>query len=73
MTVEGVDFREAISIVDDVVADIGRIPGFRASLVDSPLDVTTRSAIQAKLGERAPAASHARFTIRVSRPTEPRG
>jgi hypothetical protein len=73
VTVEGVDFREAISIVDGVVADIGKIPGFRASLVDSPLDVTTRSAIQAKLGERAPAASHARFTIRVSRPTEPRG
>lgn len=70
--VDGMGFREALKQVEALVADIGKIPGFRANIVDSPLDVTSRVAITAILGERDPATSRARFTLRVSRATEPR-
>lgn len=70
--VSGLDYREALARVDGLVADIGRIPDYRAALIDSPLDVTSRGAITAKLGERDPATSLARFSVRVSRATEPR-
>ena len=72
VTVQGLGFREALSRVEALVADIARIPGYQASLVDSPLDVTSRSAISARLGERDPATSQARFSVRVLRATEPR-
>lgn len=72
VAVEGVGFREALSTVESLADDIAKLPGFRAGLVDSPLDVTPRSTIQAKIGESPPGASLARFSIRVSRATEPR-
>lgn len=72
VTVEGLGFREALAQVESLVAAIERLPGYRASVVDSPLDVSSRVAITARLGERMPATSQARFTVRVSRATEPR-
>ncbi len=71
VTVDGMDFRGALALVEGLVEDIGRTPGFRAGLIDSPLEVAPRFSIQARLGEQAPGASQARFSIKVSRATEP--
>ena len=72
VTVEGIAFRGALAQVEALVADIARIPGYSASLVDSPLDTNPKVAITARLGERDPPTSQARFTVRVSRATERR-
>ncbi|MBL0142724.1 MAG: hypothetical protein IPP91_11640 [Betaproteobacteria bacterium] len=72
VTIDGLGFRAALSNVQAFVADIAAIPGYQASLFDSPLDITPRSAISARLGERDPVTSQARFSVRVSRATEPR-
>lgn len=70
VTVEGTDFRQAIAVVEALVEDIGKTVGYQAGLIDSPLEVTPKSTIQAKLGKRAPGSSQARFSVKVSRATE---
>lgn len=70
--VEGLDFRKALAQVQALAEEIGKIPGYRANVVDSPLDVTSRVAITAKLGEGDPGTTRARFSLRVSRATEMR-
>jgi hypothetical protein len=72
VTIDGMAFREALAQVEAFIADLAKIPGYQASLFDSPLDITPRSAISARLGERDPVTSLARFSVRVSRATEPR-
>jgi hypothetical protein len=72
VTVSGLGFRDALARIDGLVKDIGRIAGYRAATVDSPLDVTPQVAIQGRFGDREPAPSQARFSIRVSRTQEPR-
>lgn len=68
--VEGMEFRKALALVEALAEDIAKLPGYRASIVDSPLDVTSRVAIAAKLGAGEPGPSRARFSLRVSRATE---
>jgi len=70
--IEGLGFRDALAQVQRLVEDIGRLEGYRASLVDSPLDVTPTAGIQGKFDARTPGASEARFSIKVSRRTEPK-
>lgn len=70
--VDGIAYREALAQVEALVADLGRIPGYRASLIDSPFEITTRAAIQGKLLDRDAEASEARFALKVSRATEGR-
>ena len=72
VTVEGVDYRSAIAAVEGFLAAIRAIPGYHAEIVDSPLDITPRSGIQGKSGEHPPPSSQARFSVKVSRATEPR-
>ncbi len=72
VTVEGVDYRSALEAVNGFVEAIGQIPGYRAGIVDSPLDITPRSAIQGRTGEQVPSKSQARFSVKVSRATESR-
>ena len=72
VTVEGTDFRQALAVVEALVEDIGKTAGYRAGLIDSPLEVTPKFTIQGKLGERAPGTSQARFSVKVSRATEPK-
>ncbi len=72
VAVEGVAFRQALRTVEALAADIASLPGYRASIVDSPLEVAPGYAIEGRLGNRAPGESHARFSIRVSHATEPR-
>jgi hypothetical protein len=70
VTVEGMDFRAALAQVERLAEEIGAIPGFRASVVDSPLDLAPRFAIQGRLADKQPPTSQARFSIKVSRATE---
>jgi hypothetical protein len=69
VTIDRLDFREALSQVERVVADIAKIPGYQARMLDSPLDISPHAAISGRLGERDPGHSQARFSIRVSRQT----
>jgi hypothetical protein len=71
VAVQGTDFREALAAVEGLVEAIGKLPGYRAGLIDSPLEVTSKYAIQAKLDDNAPVKSQARFSLKVSRATEP--
>jgi hypothetical protein len=69
VTIEGLGFRDALAQVEKLVAEIGKLDGYRASILDSPLETTPAMAIQGKFGERAPGTSEARFSLRVARTT----
>jgi hypothetical protein len=61
------DFRGAVERVERLAEAIGRLPGYRAEVAESPLDVRTSIAIQGRHGEREPATMEPRFVLRVIR------
>ncbi len=61
------DFRGAMTEVERLVADIGRVAGFRADLVDSPLDTSPSLALQGRHAERESASMQPRFMLRIVR------
>ena len=65
--VDGVDFRSALNEVDQLAADITKVPGYNATVAESPLDMRPGTSVQGRLGESEPATSEARFTVRVVR------
>jgi hypothetical protein len=65
--VDGVDFRAALGEVDQLAADIAKVPGYKAIIAESPLDMRPGVTVTGKLGETQPATSDARFTVRVVR------
>ena len=67
----GIDFRGALADVARLAEEIGRLEGYRAEVVDSPLETRPTHAIQGKLGERDPGPSEARFTLRIVRDRGP--
>jgi hypothetical protein len=58
-------FRNATERVARLAAEIGRIPGFRADVVESPLDVRSSLALQGRLVDSAPAEMDLRFLLRI--------
>ncbi len=54
------------------MADLQKVAGISATIVEPPLDVSTGASIQGKLDANPLATSEARFTIRVSRSSGPR-
>ncbi len=70
--VEGNGLRAALDEVESLVAEIGKLPGYRASIVEAPLDISSKAGIQGRLGEKPPAESLARFTVKVTRTQEVR-
>jgi hypothetical protein len=68
--IEGLGFRDALAQVEKLVGDIGRLKGYTASIVDSPLDVSPTRGIQGKFDAFSPGTSDARFSLRVTRTTE---
>jgi hypothetical protein len=70
--VDGIAFREALSQVEALTADLGKLDGYRATIIESPFEITAHSSIQGRLLDRDAEPSEARFTLKVSRPTEPR-
>jgi hypothetical protein len=65
--VSGNDFRGAVDQVEKLAEDIGRLPGFRASVVDSPLDVRSSLGLRGHHTEREPEAMEPRFVLRIVR------
>ncbi len=61
------DFRGALERVEKLAEAIGAIPGFRAEVSESPLDVRTSLALQGRHGESEPAMMEPRFVLRVVR------
>jgi hypothetical protein len=65
------DFRGALAEVERLAADIGQVPGFSASIVESPLDVRPSFALQGRHAEREPGTMDARFVLRIVRSRGP--
>ena len=61
------DFRGAVAEVERLAGDIGRIQGFRADVIDSPLDTNPSLALQGRLAEREAASMQPRFMLRIVR------
>ena len=70
--VDGLGYRNALEQVRNLVDELGRLDGYRAAMIDSPLDVTPKGGIQGKFGERTPASSQARFSLKVTLMTRPK-
>jgi hypothetical protein len=68
--IDGTGYRTALGDVEGLIKEIGRIKGYRASLVDSPLDITPKVAILGRFAERPEDATDARFTFKVTRTSE---
>ena len=65
--VGGNDFRGALERVERLAEAIGKLPGFRAEVTESPLDVRSSLAIQGRHAEREPPVMEPRFVLRIVR------
>lgn len=61
------DFRGALEQVERLAADISRVDGFRAEVLESPLDVSSSTALQGRFGEKDPGQMETRFVLRIVR------
>ena len=61
------DFRGAMAEVERLAADIAKVGGFQADLVESPLDTSPSLGLQGRHGERDPAVMEPRFVLRITR------
>ena len=61
------DFRGAMAEVEKLAADIGRVEGFRAEVMESPLDTNPSIALQGRHAEGEPRSMEPRFVLRVMR------
>lgn len=59
------DFRGALAEVERLAADIGRLEGFHADIVESPLDLRPSYALQGRDADRDTGTMDARFVLRV--------
>jgi hypothetical protein len=64
------DFRGALTEVEKLAADIARLDGYRADVVEGPLDVSPTQQIQGRLTERTAPTMETRFVLRVVRTKE---
>ena len=63
---DGIAYREVLARIDRLVANLAALPGYKAALVEAPLDITPRARLEARLGDRPAGLSLARFTLRVT-------
>lgn len=61
------DFRGAIDRVTKISEEIGKLPGYRCEVVESPLDVRSNIAIQGRQSNAEPSMMDTRFVLRVLR------
>jgi hypothetical protein len=71
MRVPANDFRGAMTEVEKLAADIAALPGYRADVIEGPLDVSPNTQLQGRLNEKAPATMETRFLLRIMREKEP--
>ena len=62
------NYRGAIADVDKFLAGLNALPGYEASLVESPLDTRPGASISARFAGRTDGKREGRFVVRVSRP-----
>jgi len=60
------DFRAARAEVERLANDIGQVEGFRADVVESPLDTSPTLELQGHLQDHDPATMESRFVLRVT-------
>jgi hypothetical protein len=60
------DYRAALAEVDRFVAALNAIPGYEATLTESPLDTKPGASISARFGGRSDGTGEGRFVVRVS-------
>lgn len=65
------DFRSALEDVRRLADDIGKLPGFRAEVIESPLDVRPTRAIEGRHPEHEPATMNLDFVLRIVRERSP--
>ncbi|HUP98633.1 MAG TPA: hypothetical protein VM073_11855 [Usitatibacter sp.] len=61
------DFRGALEKVERLAEAIATVPGYRAEVAESPLDVRSSLALQGRHGPQEPAMMEPRFVLRVVR------
>jgi hypothetical protein len=61
------DFRAALEQVEKLAADIGSLRGFRAEVLESPLDVSSGAGLQGRLGDMQAGPMEMRFVLRIVR------
>jgi len=61
------DFRGAIDRAQQVSEAIGKLPGYRCEVLESPLDVRSNIAIQGRQSNAEPSMMDTRFVLRVLR------
>jgi len=69
--VGGTNFRAAVADVQKLADELGQLPGFRAEVVESPLDVRPTLALQGRLDAREPDTMQTRFVVRIVRDRSP--
>ena len=67
MRVGANDFRGAIDRAQQVSEAIGKLPGYRCEVLESPLDVRSNIAIQGRQSNAEPSMMDTRFVLRVLR------
>jgi hypothetical protein len=61
------DFRGALDRVEKLAADISRLPGYKAEILLSPLDLRPVLALQGRLEDKEPTTMEPRFVLRILR------
>jgi hypothetical protein len=61
------DFRGAMAEVERLAADLSKVAGFSAEVVEAPLDLSPGHGLQGRLDEREPATMEPRFMLRIMR------
>lgn len=61
------DFRGALERVEKLAADISGLPGYKAEVLQSPLDLRPVLAVQGRLEDKEPATMEPRFVMRIVR------
>ena len=64
------DFRGALAEVERLAADIGGMKGYRAEIIESPLDLRPSLSLQGRHAEREPGLMEPRFILRIVRSHE---
>jgi hypothetical protein len=59
------DFRSALDEVERLAADLSRLPGFSAVVLESPLDVSPSLALRGRHSAPEPATMEPRFMLRI--------
>jgi hypothetical protein len=65
------DFRGAMVEVEKLAADIAALPGYRAEVLEGPLDVSPSHQLQGRLTEKGSVTMDTRFVLRITREREP--